>query len=149
MRDEMSLTGIEPELGAIEAYETRDEPAFPLVLRGYDRRSVDELVEALSARVAELEALQSPSMAVKQALERVADDTGSILKEAHETADEVTRRARDVMAWRYQIAVLVAAVGFGVLALLARTVWYFPATCRSPAPSRATARTGSTGCSKR
>jgi cell division septum initiation protein DivIVA len=95
MRDEMSLTGIEPELGAIEAYETRDEPPFPLVIRGYDRRSVDEYIDAASARLAELEALQSPSVAVQEALERVADDTGSILKEAHETADGVLTRARD------------------------------------------------------
>ena len=43
-----------------------------------------------------------------------------------QTRDEVARRARDLMAWRYQIAALVAAAGFGVLALLARTVLYFP-----------------------
>jgi cell division septum initiation protein DivIVA len=95
MRDEMSLEEVEPELGAIDAYETREEPPFPLVIRGYDRRSVDEFLEAADARIAELEALQLPSLAVKQALERVANDTGSILKEAHETADEVTRRAQD------------------------------------------------------
>src|SRR5918997_6094469 len=45
---------------------------------------------------------------------------------AEQARDEVARRARDLMAWRYQIAVLVAAVGFGALALLARTVLYFP-----------------------
>lgn len=95
MRDDTSLREVEPELGAIEAYETRDEPPFPLVIRGYDRRSVDDCLEAMSARLIELEALQTPSLAVRQALERVADDTGSILKEAHETADEVTRRARE------------------------------------------------------
>jgi cell division septum initiation protein DivIVA len=95
MRDETSLTEVEPELGAIEAYELREEPPFPLVIRGYDRRSVDEYMEATSARLAELEALQSPSVAVQEALERVADDTGGILKEAHETADGVMRRARE------------------------------------------------------
>ena len=47
-------------------------------------------------------------------------------KAVEQTRDEVARRARDVMAWRYQIAVLVAAVGFGMLALLARTILYFP-----------------------
>jgi DivIVA domain-containing protein len=95
MRDEMSLTEVEPELGAIDAYEMRgDEPPFPLVIRGYDRGSVDEYLDAASARLAELEALQSPSVAVQEALERVAADTGSILKEAHETADGVLSRAR-------------------------------------------------------
>ncbi len=50
-------------------------------------------------------------------------DPETIVEQA---GDEVARRARDLMARRYQVAVLVAAVGFGVLALLARTVWYFP-----------------------
>lgn len=95
MRDEMSLTEVEPELGAIDAYEMRDEPPFPLVIRGYDRGSVDEYIEAVDARLAELEAMQSPSLAVQEALERVASDTGSILKEAHETADGVMTRARE------------------------------------------------------
>jgi cell division septum initiation protein DivIVA len=96
MRDEMSLTEVEPELGAIDAYEMRaDEPPFPLVIRGYDRRSVDEYLEATSLRLGELEALQSPSVAVQEALERVANDTGSILKEAHETAEGVLTRAQD------------------------------------------------------
>jgi cell division septum initiation protein DivIVA len=96
MRDEMSLREIEPELGAIDAYDVRDdEPPFPLAIRGYERRSVDEYLDATSARLAELEALQSPSVAVKEALERVADDTGGILKEAHESADGVLSRARE------------------------------------------------------
>jgi cell division septum initiation protein DivIVA len=95
MRDEMSLSDVEPELGAIDAYHTHEEPPFPLVIRGYDRRAVDEYLEATSARLAEIEALQLPSVAVKEALERVADDTGGILKEAHETADGVMTRARE------------------------------------------------------
>src|SRR3954454_3349404 len=95
MRDEMSLTEVEPELGAIDAYETREEPPFPLVIRGYDRGSVDEYIQAVDARLAELEVLELPSVAVQEALERVANDTGSILKEAHETADGVMTRARE------------------------------------------------------
>lgn len=95
MRDETGVTEVEPELGAIEAYDARpDEPLFPLVLRGYDRRMVEEHVELLTGRLVELEAMQSPSVAVQEALERVANDTGSILKEAHETADGVLSRAR-------------------------------------------------------
>jgi cell division septum initiation protein DivIVA len=95
MRDEMSLSDVEPELGAIDAYETRDESPFPLVIRGYDRRAVDEYLEMTNSRLAEYESLQLPSVAVKEALERVADDTGGILKEAHETADGVMKRARE------------------------------------------------------
>jgi vacuolar-type H+-ATPase subunit H len=96
MRDETTLEEAEPELGAIDAYELApDEPPFPLVIRGYDRRSVDDYLDASSTRIAELEALQSPSLAVKEALERLADDTGGILKEAHETAEGVVTRARE------------------------------------------------------
>jgi cell division septum initiation protein DivIVA len=95
MRDETGVQDVEPELGAIDAYDTRpDEPLFPLVIRGYDRRMVEEHVELLTGRLVELEAMQSPSVAVQEALERVANDTGSILKEAHETADGVLSRAR-------------------------------------------------------
>jgi membrane-associated phospholipid phosphatase len=42
------------------------------------------------------------------------------------TGGEVAHRARHLLAWRFQIAVALAGLGFGVLALLARTVWYFP-----------------------
>jgi undecaprenyl-diphosphatase len=42
------------------------------------------------------------------------------------TRREVAHRARLLAAWWYQVAVLAAAVGFGLLALLARTVLYFP-----------------------
>jgi cell division septum initiation protein DivIVA len=96
MRDEMSLRESEPELGEIDAYEMPiDDPPFPLVIRGYDRGAVDEYLEVTSARLDELEALQSPSVAVKEALERLADDTGGILKEAHGTAEGVMTRARE------------------------------------------------------
>src|SRR3954468_2873340 len=95
MRDETGVREVEPGRGAIDAYDVRpDEPLFPLVIRGYDRRMVEEHVELLTGRLAELQALQSPGGAVREALERVAADTGSILKEAHETADGVLSRAR-------------------------------------------------------
>jgi cell division septum initiation protein DivIVA len=96
MANDMSMQEVEPELGAIDAYELApDEPPFPVVLRGYDRRSVEDFVDAATARVAELESLALPSLAVKQALEQVADDTGGILQMAHETADEIMTRARE------------------------------------------------------
>ncbi len=46
--------------------------------------------------------------------------------EAEPARREVLRRARDLIAGRYYLAVVLAAVGFAVLALLARTVLYFP-----------------------
>src|SRR3954464_8786845 len=95
MRDEMSLTDVEPELGAIDAYQSNDEPPFPLVIRGYDRRAVDEYLEMTAARLARDEAPQLPGVAGKEAGERVADATGGILKEAHGTAYGVITRARE------------------------------------------------------
>jgi cell division septum initiation protein DivIVA len=96
MANEMSLHEVEPELGEIDAYALpADEPPFPIAIRGYDRRSVEEFVDLISARVEELESLALPSRAVKQAIEQVADDTGGILQTAHETAEEIVTRARE------------------------------------------------------
>jgi membrane-associated phospholipid phosphatase len=46
--------------------------------------------------------------------------------DADAARQELARRARDLIAGRYYLAVLFSAVGFAVLALLARTVLYFP-----------------------
>jgi undecaprenyl-diphosphatase len=43
-----------------------------------------------------------------------------------QTSEELARRGRQVQVWWLPIAMLVVAIAFGVLALLARTIWYFP-----------------------
>ncbi|MGN6168243.1 MAG: MBL fold metallo-hydrolase [Solirubrobacteraceae bacterium] len=67
---------------------------FPLVLRGYDRESVDDYVREVTHLVAELAATRSPEGAVRRALERVGEQVSSILARAHETAEDITSQSR-------------------------------------------------------
>jgi cell division septum initiation protein DivIVA len=68
--------------------------AFPVSVRGYERGAVDSYVSRVQHVVAELEATRSPEAAVKQALERVGDQTKRILEQVGETAEQITVAAR-------------------------------------------------------
>ena len=65
------------------------EGGFPIVLRGYDRAAVDEYVSELNRLINELRSSRSSQAAVKEALDRVGEETSTILQRAHETADEI------------------------------------------------------------
>src|SRR5690242_13402340 len=67
---------------------------FPVVLRGYDRMSVDDYVQRTSQMVAELQATRSPEAAVRRALQRVGEEVSGILQRAHETASRITAQSR-------------------------------------------------------
>ena len=67
---------------------------FPIVLRGYDRESVDGYVQRTSQLVAELQATRSPEAAVRRALERVGEEVSGILQRAHDTAGRITAQSR-------------------------------------------------------
>jgi DivIVA domain-containing protein len=67
---------------------------FPIVLRGYDRDSVDAYVQQTSQMVAELQSTRSPEAAVRRALERVGEEVSGILQRAHETAERITSESR-------------------------------------------------------
>ncbi|MGN6866838.1 MAG: DivIVA domain-containing protein [Solirubrobacteraceae bacterium] len=77
---------------------------FPVVLRGYDRASVDEYVQRTSQLVAELQATRSPEAAVRRALERVGDEVSGILQRAHETAGRITAQSRSEAEDRLEAA---------------------------------------------
>ena len=77
---------------------------FPIVLRGYDRDSVDAYVQRTSQLVAELQATHSPEAAVRRALERVGEEVSGILQRAHETAERVTAQSRSEAEDRLQVA---------------------------------------------
>src|SRR5579884_3534013 len=77
---------------------------FPIVLRGYDRESVDAYVQRTSQLVAELQATRSPEAAVRRALERVGEEVSGILQRAHETAESITSRSRADAEDRLEIA---------------------------------------------
>lgn len=74
-----------------------DEPRaaeFPVVLRGYDRDAVDAYVARVSVVIEDLQASRSPQAAVRRALDRVGEETGSILRQAEVTAEQMTARSR-------------------------------------------------------
>lgn len=77
---------------------------FPVVLRGYDRAAVDVYVAEVAQLVAELEATQLPETVVQRALDEVGDETSAILRQAHETSEEITARSRSQAAGRLQRA---------------------------------------------
>ena len=79
-------------------------PEFPIVRRGYDKESVDAYVRRVNQIVRELAAQRSPREAIRQALDRVGEETSDILRRAHETADEVTERSRAESEDRLQTA---------------------------------------------
>jgi DivIVA domain-containing protein len=68
--------------------------AFPIAVRGYDRRAVDAYVMRINRLLAELEATRSPQSAVENALRRTEDERSDLLKEAYEMAGEVAATAR-------------------------------------------------------
>jgi hypothetical protein len=69
--------------------------SFPGAARGYERRAVDSYVSQVNRLIAELEVGRSPQAAVRHALERVGEQTKSLLQQARETAEEITGTARE------------------------------------------------------
>jgi DivIVA domain-containing protein len=86
------------------ASELLREVSFPLAVRGYDRRAVDEFMEELRTLVADLEAHQTREGVVQKALDELGEETAGILQRAHETADEIAARSRAQADGRLQRA---------------------------------------------
>jgi DivIVA domain-containing protein len=68
--------------------------AFPVALRGYDRRAVDTYVTRVNRMLAELEATRSPEAAVKRALEHSEDERRGIIDQARAVAEKITAAAQ-------------------------------------------------------
>jgi DivIVA domain-containing protein len=103
---------------------------FPIVLRGYDRDSVDDYVQRTSQLVAELQATRSPESAVRRALERVGEEVSGILQRAHETGSRITAQSRSeaedrLEAARHEAAQIIARAESRVRELDAETdrIW--------------------------
>ena len=77
---------------------------FPVVMRGYDRATVDAFVEDVAELVNQLEGRQSHESVVQRALEEVGEETAGILQRAHEAADEIAARSRAQAEGRIQRA---------------------------------------------
>lgn len=78
--------------------------SFPLAFRGYDKAAVDRHIAAIAQLVAELEASQLPETVVQRALDQVGEETSSILRRAHEAAEEISSRSRSQAEGRIQRA---------------------------------------------
>ncbi len=69
------------------------QPPFPIVRHGYDTSTVDEYVLELEQELEQLRAGR-PDKAIAQEIDRIGEQTASILRVAHDKATEVTRDAQ-------------------------------------------------------
>jgi hypothetical protein len=69
------------------------EPPFAIVRHGYEPAAVDEYLGQLEQELEELRA-KSPDRAIAHEIDRIGEQTASILRVAHEKAQEVTREAQ-------------------------------------------------------
>jgi cell division septum initiation protein DivIVA len=73
-----------------------DESArFPLAPFGYNRAAVDEHVTRLERELEQMRAKQAPMASITDELERIGEQTASILVVAHDQAHETTRLAQE------------------------------------------------------
>jgi DivIVA domain-containing protein len=68
--------------------------SFPVAMRGYDRNAVEAYVRRVNRVIAELEMTRSPQAAVRHAVERVGEQTKTILDEARESAEKIIASAQ-------------------------------------------------------
>jgi chromosome segregation ATPase len=63
--------------------------------RGYDREAVDAYIDRVAVLVEDLVATRSPQFAVNRALQDLGQETAGILRQAQDTARQMTDRARE------------------------------------------------------
>ena len=67
---------------------------FSTSVRGYDRDEVHRYILKVNTLLAELRITAAPEYAIKAALESVQEERGSVIAEAEQEAEEITRRSR-------------------------------------------------------
>lgn len=72
-----------------------DSTRFPLAPFGYNRSAVDEHVAKLEGELEQLRGRQAPMASITDELERIGEQTASILVVAHDQAHETTRLAEE------------------------------------------------------
>jgi DivIVA domain-containing protein len=77
-----------------EEVEALRDVSFPVVFRGYDTRTVDAYVASVERCIERFEESHSPTEAVRRALDRVGEQTATILHEAERSAEETTTASR-------------------------------------------------------
>ena len=85
-------TGAEPPAPAGPS-DGEESSRFPLAPFGYNRTAVDEQIARLERELDELRAKHEPMGSITDELERIGEQTASILVVAHDQAHETTRLA--------------------------------------------------------
>jgi DivIVA domain-containing protein len=95
-QEEKSAPAPEDESRAYRAHVPAElrNVSFPLGVRGYDRKAVEDYVHRVNRVIAELEITRSPQAAVRHAVERVGEQTKTILDEARESAEKISATAQ-------------------------------------------------------
>lgn len=75
--------------------ESNESTRFPLAPFGYNRAAVDEHLAQLERELEALQAKHRPTASITDELERVGEQTASILVVAHDQAHETTRLAQE------------------------------------------------------
>ena len=77
---------------------------FATAMRGYDREAVDTFTAQVADLIETLESRQARETVVQRALDEVGEETSAILKQAHESADDITARSRSQGEDRVEVA---------------------------------------------
>jgi hypothetical protein len=75
--------------------EPEDPSRFPLAPFGYNRAAVDEHLATMERELEQLRAKHAPMTSITEELERIGEQTASILVVAHDQAHETTRLAQE------------------------------------------------------
>jgi DivIVA protein len=96
---DVSAPADEPEMGQgaepPAPSDGDDSARFPLAPFGYNRTAVDEHVARLERELDELRTKHEPMGSITDELERIGEQTASILVVAHDQANETTRLAQE------------------------------------------------------
>jgi cell division septum initiation protein DivIVA len=84
--------GSEPPAGG---GDDADSARFPPAPFGYNRTAVDEHLAELERELSQLRAQHAPTASITDELERIGEQTASILVVAHDQANETTRLAQE------------------------------------------------------
>jgi hypothetical protein len=88
--------GQEPDYGVVgEELEYGIPPRFPVGPFGYNRAAVDRYLLEVERELAQVRNQRPEGMSINEEIERLGEQTASILVVAHDQAHETTRRAQE------------------------------------------------------
>jgi hypothetical protein len=72
-----------------------EDPGFPVGALGYNRAAVDARIAELEQQIDQLRDYEEPAISITEEIERLGEQTASILVVAHDQAHETTRLAQE------------------------------------------------------